>query len=368
MWRNIGNAVNTTFQKVKKLQSDLECQLDEAVGINEQNKKKIINSDISGVVDIINTNVETSNPHLTPEFERYSNLLNNNSAISPENTESLLTTNIVDIHSSIANSDDVSTNNPLKLNVMNTGHNTFSYSNISNTLNDESVEDKNALTDRNVVSNGEPFVPTVRTSNDKDLPKTCEMITTVDEYSDKININEILHSVEAKNKQLHEIMFDKDEKLRLIEQEGNVLAKKQGDLEKIVRQQKKEIKEKIAEISKLKDSKVQFLRAIEEMQSLIKKYESDIYISSQKLDAMTTANQHANDTCAKLEMEALIRIEQFEIQGKALENALNDQSELKRCVLELKNERDDFKRKLGEDASKFFENESSSRVYIFISF
>jgi chromosome segregation ATPase len=185
--------------------------------------------------------------------------------------------------------------------------------------------------------------------------------TKIEELDERNNrVESLLQTSETRNKQLNEIIVEKETKWQLFEQEGNALSKRQGDLEKLVRQQKKDIKEKTTEIGKLKESKEQLVKAIEEMQIVIRKYENDLSHSTQTIASLTAASQQTNDKFAKLELEISVKATELDSQRKALETATNDQNELKRYLLEMKNERDEYKRQLGEDASKFSENESTS--------
>jgi uncharacterized protein (UPF0305 family) len=62
-------------------------------------------------------------------------------------------------------------------------------------------------------------------------------------------------------------------------------------MEKAVRAAKKESKDKDAEIAKLKESKDQLVKAIEEMQEIMKKNESEANTASKSLTAMAAVTQ-----------------------------------------------------------------------------
>ena len=63
----------------------------------------------------------------------------------------------------------------------------------------------------------------------------------------------------------------------------------------------------------------------------------------------------------KLEAEINTKNEEFASQRRALENTWNEINELKRIIAELKAERDDLRKRIGEGTSKVMETESSRR-------
>lgn len=158
-----------------------------------------------------------------------------------------------------------------------------------------------------------------------------------------------------------EMLKEKQERLAAFEEEGQRLAKKQSEMEKTVRKSKSEMREKEAEIGKLKESKEQLVKAIEEMQDLLKKHEADAISSAKSLTAMQAVSQASADKLSKLEGELSARNEELASQRRALESSWNENNELKRLTAELRADRDDLRRQLGEGTSKVIETESSRR-------
>jgi len=158
-----------------------------------------------------------------------------------------------------------------------------------------------------------------------------------------------------------EVYKEQGERLALFEKEGQNLARKQSEMEKVVRKSKADLKAKDAEIQKLKDSKEQLVKAVEQTQDVLKKHESDATSSSKSLSAMQAVSQASADKLARLETELGSKGEEFASQRRALEGAWAETSELKRSVAELKADRDDLRRRIGEGTSKVMETESSRR-------
>ena len=158
-----------------------------------------------------------------------------------------------------------------------------------------------------------------------------------------------------------DLLKEQNERLAAFQQEGQSLAKKQGEMEKLVRKGKSDLKEKETEITKLKESKDQLIKAMQELQDLLKKHETDANNSSKSLTAMQAVSQASAEKLAKLEAEINSRSDELASQRRALENAWNENNELKRSIAELKADRDDLRRQLGEGTSRVMETESSRR-------
>lgn len=167
--------------------------------------------------------------------------------------------------------------------------------------------------------------------------------------------------LKPKLKKLQDLLAEKDEKLSAFEVEGQGLSKKQGEYEKLIRQLKKDLKEKGEEVAKLKESKEQFVKAIEEMQEVIRKNEAEISNAAKSMAAVAAVNQASNEKMMRLEAEINARSEELVSQRKALEVAWSESNEAKRVLVEVRAERDELKRQLGEGNSKFMETESSRR-------
>eukprot|EP01031_Cornospumella_fuschlensis_P031995 gene31995-38687_t len=160
---------------------------------------------------------------------------------------------------------------------------------------------------------------------------------------------------------LLEQVSEQAKRLHAFETEGQQLAKKQSEMEKTVRKSKQEIKEKEQEIAKLKESKEQLVKAIEQTQDALKKAEAEAAGHQKSLQAMNAVSQASTDKINKLEQEVQSRLEEISSQKKALESAWGDNNELKKVIIELKAERDDLKKQLGEGTSKVMETESNKR-------
>ena len=132
-------------------------------------------------------------------------------------------------------------------------------------------------------------------------------------------------------------------------------------MEKEVLKTKTIIKEKEQEIMKLKDSREQLMKAIEEMQELVRKNESEASNATKSLNAMQAVSHASTDKLAKLEGELAAKLGEIASQKTALETAWSDNGELKRALAELKADRDDLRKQLGEGNSKVIETESSRR-------
>ena len=167
--------------------------------------------------------------------------------------------------------------------------------------------------------------------------------------------------LKTKMKKLQDTLAEKEERLSAFEVEGQSLSKKQGESEKLIRQLKKDLKERGEEVGKLKESKEQFVKAIEEMQEVIRKNEAEISNTGKSMAAMAAVNQASNEKMMRLEAEINARSEELVSQRKALEVAWSESNEAKRVLVEIRAERDEFKRQLGEGNSKFMETESSRR-------
>ena len=76
---------------------------------------------------------------------------------------------------------------------------------------------------------------------------------------------------------------------------------------------------------------------------------------------MQAVSQASTDKLIKLEAELNQKNEEFNSQRRALENAWNEVNELKRMIAELKADRDDLRKRIGEGTSRVMETESSRR-------
>jgi len=170
---------------------------------------------------------------------------------------------------------------------------------------------------------------------------------------------------EEENKKLlisyREQLKEQGERLAAFEKEGQSLARKQSEMEKVVRKSKGELRDKDNEIQKLKDSKEQLVKAIEQTQDVLKKHEMETANASKNLTAMQAVSQASTDKLVRLEAELTAKTEELASQRRALEAAWAEVTELKRNLTELKADRDDLRKRIGEGTSKAMETESSRR-------
>lgn len=129
----------------------------------------------------------------------------------------------------------------------------------------------------------------------------------------------------------------------------------------MVRKSKTELREKEAEIAKLKDGREQLVKTIEEMQEIIRRHDSDSTNTSKSISAMQAVSQASMDRLAKLEAELMTKSEEILNQKRALDAAWNESAELKRANAELRAERDDIKKNKDTRDEKIGEQESVMR-------
>jgi chromosome segregation ATPase len=155
---------------------------------------------------------------------------------------------------------------------------------------------------------------------------------------------------------------EKDRRLQAYDQEGQALARKQGDMEKLVRRSKTELREREAEVAKLKDGREQLVKTIEEMQEIIRLRDSDSTTTSKSISAMQAVSQASMDRLAKLEAELSGKAEEILNQKRALDSAWGEIAELKRSSAEVRAERDDVKKHTGQRDGRLAELEAAGRA------
>lgn len=202
-------------------------------------------------------------------------------------------------------------------------------------------------------------------NNQISIQKITDLMNEISEKDIKIRQIQVNAIEDEENrKQLvknSDVIKELTERLHAFEKEGQNLSKKQSDMEKVIRQSKVDLKNKDNEIIKLKESKEQLVKAIEQTQEVLKKHENDSMNSSKNLTAMQAVSQASTDKLMRLEVEINTKNEEFASQRRALENSWNEINELKRIIAELKAERDDLRKRIGEGTSKVMETESSRR-------
>lgn len=132
-------------------------------------------------------------------------------------------------------------------------------------------------------------------------------------------------------------------------------------MEKLIRKSKGELREKEAEIAKLKDGREQLVKTIEEMQEIIKQHDSNSTNTSKSISAMQAVSQASMERLAKLEADLATKTEEILNQKRALDNAWNENAELKRASSELRAERDDIKKHKDVKNGKISEQEALIR-------
>lgn len=469
MWQNLGTVVGNAIQQVKKIQTDLENQLDEAVG-------KVDTSVNSGETNATTTTLdevglESKTATLSQEGDDENLKISEikpiiKEEISVEETEQLNpestsnTSELKEVTSSINDTEILSTEkkpnsrsrrsrqkkiedsintNVTANSIVPSGKLTGSQSSIEASFRDDDIiiQDKEhtnpiepILIDENCTSHESSILSSDHgatgsiavekepiSTSDKSVPYESKLADVTEDHSLKLRIAEAdahklkevvaereraletamtkMHELnqqletsqeqlkslkgvvaeknkhleqlssdgdlKSKLKKLQDVLTEKEERLNAFEVEGQGLSKKQGENEKLIRQLKKDLKERGDEVGKLKESKEQFVKAIEEMQEVIRKNEAEINNTSKSMAAMAAVNQASNEKMMRLEAEINSRSEELVSQRKALEVAWSESNEAKRVLVEVRAERDELKRQLGEGNSKFMETESSRR-------
>lgn len=160
---------------------------------------------------------------------------------------------------------------------------------------------------------------------------------------------------------LAEQLRAKDAQLAAFEAEGKQLAKKQSEMEKSVRQSKQTVREKEGEIAKLKESREQLVKALEQTQDALKKQEAETEKAQKALQAMQAVTAASSDRLTRLEADLQASHDEQATTRRALEAAWGDLAEQKRLLSETKGEADDLRRQLGEGASRVMSTESLRR-------
>jgi hypothetical protein len=236
----------------------------------------------------------------------------------------------------------------------------------TSSLTSDIIKLKEIITDRErALETATQNLTELHKNNQISLQKITDLMNEISEKDMKIRQIQVNAVEEEENKKQlvknSDIIKELTERLHAFEKEGQNLSKKQSDMEKVIRQSKVDLKNKDNEIIKLKESKEQLVKAIEQTQEVLKKHENDSMNSSKNLTAMQAVSQASTDKLMKLEAEINTKNEEFASQRRALENTWNEINELKRIIAELKAERDDLRKRIGEGTSKVMETESSRR-------
>ena len=117
------------------------------------------------------------------------------------------------------------------------------------------------------------------TSYEDALSKISSLEQSVCQYKEHLNeytaASASTSELRKELTKLQEVLQSKDESLAAFQLEGQALAKKQSDMEKNTRKSRQEVREKIVEINKLKETKEQYVKTIEEMQDVIRANENN---------------------------------------------------------------------------------------------
>ncbi|CAE7668679.1 LAMB1, partial [Symbiodinium microadriaticum] len=242
-------------------------------------------------------------------------------------------------------------------------------------------EDKFSKAQQSLQSSNEQLSDLTRQNEDL-VAKVTALTQTAEDYKARNKQLQMTSAGESDMRRelskLQEDVREKDASLAAFRVEGQALAKKQvlmhsphvsvlmtlslqSDMEKNVRNSRKEVREKEAEIAKLKEVRDQYVKTIEEMQDVIRQNEAAAVSSQKQMSVMQAVSQASQDKITKLEADIQSMAEEIASQRRAMESAWNENSELKRKVTDLKAEKEDLRGQLGMGASKANETESFRR-------
>lgn len=132
-------------------------------------------------------------------------------------------------------------------------------------------------------------------------------------------------------------------------------------MEKTSRKIRQEIEEKKNEIVKLKESKEQQAKTIEQMEEVNRRKDGEISTLQKSMTAIQAVSMASTEKIAKLENELVEKSNEILNFKKTIENSWNECNELKKVVNDLKGERDELQKELGHGANKVVETESTRR-------
>lgn len=110
-----------------------------------------------------------------------------------------------------------------------------------------------------------------------------------------------------------------------------------------MRKAKSDMREKDAELSKLKEGREQLVKTIEEMQEIIRKHDADSSNASKSMSAMQAVSQASMERLAKLEADLSLKTEELVQQKRALDASWTENADLKRAISDLRAQREDAK-------------------------
>jgi myosin heavy subunit len=132
-------------------------------------------------------------------------------------------------------------------------------------------------------------------------------------------------------------------------------------MEKLIRKAKSDLREKDAELAKLKDGREQLVKTIEEMQEIIRKHDADSSNASKSISAMQAVSQASMERLAKLEAELTVKAEELGQQKRALDAAWTENADLKRVITDLRAQREDAKTNSDDVVRKMSDLEAQLR-------
>jgi chromosome segregation ATPase len=132
-------------------------------------------------------------------------------------------------------------------------------------------------------------------------------------------------------------------------------------MEKTVRKLRQDIREKDAEIAKFKESKEQQDKLISSLEDSIKKKDLDLSNSQKNTIAIQAVSAASAEKILRLEAEIVDKTNEFAGQRRALENSYAECNELKKVLADLRCEKEELQRELGQGATRVVETESTRR-------
>jgi chromosome segregation ATPase len=132
-------------------------------------------------------------------------------------------------------------------------------------------------------------------------------------------------------------------------------------MEKTVRKLRQDIREKDAEIAKFKESKEQQDKLISSLEDSIKKKDLDLSNSQKNIIAIQAVSAASAEKILRLEAEIVDKTNEFAGQRRALENSYAECNELKKVLADLRCEKEELQRELGQGATRVVETESTRR-------
>ena len=167
----------------------------------------------------------------------------------------------------------------------------------------------------------------------------------------------------ASTKESELLLQLKEKSLRItnFQEEGTKLAKRQNEMEKLVRQTKSEYKSKDAEIERLKASQTALEATVVELRANIKKTVGESSEAAKNAATLQAVSLASVEKLDKLECELNTKKDELLSTKKSLDASWVESKELKRQCAELKAEMGDMTKQLGDNTNKVELTQSSIR-------